>query len=171
MVKMERREVGPLFSWLPMRLLTRHGEIWLDQGSQSCAELDFRLAEDKKTTAHFLLFVGLSLVLGGKKNLCNQGRVYHAPPSLPQGRHIVSLEIGLYPQLSLCTLAKGQRRDEQTSQVASESNKYHMHPFYRWFGGQNTFCHPCCCNGLGEPCGFPSDSSSSEMWPFIEPFF
>lgn len=59
------------------------------------------------TTAYFLLFVGLSSVVVGENCLCNQGRFYQAPPSLPQGRITVSLEIGLYPQLSLCTLAKG----------------------------------------------------------------
>lgn len=48
-----------------------------------CPELDFRLAEGKNHSA-FSLFVGLSLVLGGKIYLCNQGSVYHAPPSLPQ---------------------------------------------------------------------------------------
>lgn len=51
-----RGEVGPLSSWLPRRHLTRHEEVWLDQGSPEpllasvCSELDFRLAEETNST-------------------------------------------------------------------------------------------------------------------------
>lgn len=72
-----------------------------------CPELDFRLAEGKNHSA-FSLFVGLSLVLGGKIYLCHQGSVVPCSSQSTAGRHIVSLEIGLSPQMSLCTLAKGQ---------------------------------------------------------------
>lgn len=57
MAQTERREVGPLFSWLPMRHLTRHGEVWLDQGSQGCAGMSAQSLisgwQKVKTTAHF----------------------------------------------------------------------------------------------------------------------
>lgn len=104
--------MGPLCSGLPLRHLPRHREVGLDQGSQSMAGIcllraRFRAGRRYQQQPYFLLFVGLSFVLVGENCLGNQGRLYQAPPSLPQGRIIVSLEIGLYPQLSLCTLAKG----------------------------------------------------------------
>lgn len=110
------REVGPLASRLPRRHLTGHGEVWGDQGSPQlflasvCSELDWRLAEQTKQQLNFSFllgchFGGVSVCVWGC-GLCNQGRVPRFSQSTRR-KIIFSSEVGLYPQLPLCSLVKG----------------------------------------------------------------
>lgn len=79
-------EVRPLSGRLPGRRSPRRGDGWLDQGGRRdagvCAQ-GLSSGWEIETAAYFLLSVGLSFVLRGENGLCNQGRVPHAPPSLP----------------------------------------------------------------------------------------
>lgn len=55
---------GALSSRLPRRHLTRHGEVWVDEGSPQpflaavCSELDLRLAEKTKQQRNFCFLLG-----------------------------------------------------------------------------------------------------------------
>lgn len=55
-----------------------------------CSKLVLRLAEDKNSSTFSPFCWTVTRFRGEKVCLCNPGRVYHAPPSLPQGRDIVS---------------------------------------------------------------------------------
>lgn len=115
----------------------------------------------------------------GKNCLCNQGRVYQAPPSLPQGGITVSLEIGLYPLLSLCTLAKGHGdliTDIHRCMWPSRKQRVpYSSPFTGGLEDREDFPSLLLIQLSGEPCDFLSDNSSycnvTKAVLFIEPFF